>query len=80
MIEVAHVSKSFKIYKNTKDSKHKLRSLFAREYEIKRAVDDVSFTVGDGEPGELTMAIRNQLLGIQLGEIADPHDWMWKVC
>ena len=34
MIEVAHVSKSFKIYKNTKDSKHKLRSLFAREYEI----------------------------------------------
>lgn len=49
MIEVAHVSKSFKIYKNTKDSKHKLRSLFAREYEIKRAVDDVSFTVGDGE-------------------------------
>ena len=37
-------------------------------------------TVGDGEPGELTMAIRNQLLGIQLGEIEDPHNWMWKVC
>ena len=49
MIEVAHVSKSFKIYKNTKDSKHKLRSLFAREYEIKRAVDDVSFTARSGE-------------------------------
>ena len=37
-------------------------------------------TVGDGEPVELTMAIRNQLLGIQLGEIEDPHNWMWKVC
>ena len=37
-------------------------------------------TVGDGQPGELTMAIRNQLLGIQLGEIEDPHNWMWKVC
>lgn len=49
MIEVTHVSKSFKIYKGTRDSKHKLRSLFAREYEIKQAVDDVSFTVGNGE-------------------------------
>ena len=30
--------------------------------------------------GELTMKLRNQLLGIQLGEIEDPHNWMWKVC
>ncbi|EFA23599.1 branched-chain-amino-acid transaminase [Bifidobacterium gallicum DSM 20093 = LMG 11596] len=36
--------------------------------------------VNGGKPGELTMAIRNQLLGIQLGEIEDPHNWMWKVC
>ena len=49
MIEVTQVSKSFKIYKNTRNSKHKLRSIFAREYEIKRAVDDISFTIGDGE-------------------------------
>ena len=25
-------------------------------------------------------SLRNQLLGIQLGEIEDPHNWMWKVC
>lgn len=37
-------------------------------------------TVADGNSGELTMALRNQLLGIQLGEIEDPHNWMWKVC
>lgn len=49
MIEVTQVSKSFKIYKNTRNSKHKLHSIFAREYEIKRAVDDISFTIGDGE-------------------------------
>ena len=37
-------------------------------------------TVAGGEPGELTMDLRNTLLGIQLGEIEDPHNWMWKVC
>lgn len=35
--------------------------------------------VSDGAPGELTMALRNQLLGIQLGELDDPHGWMWKI-
>jgi branched-chain amino acid aminotransferase len=39
---------------------------------------DVS--VADGGSGELTIALRNKLLGIQLGEVEDPHDWMWKVC
>ena len=37
-------------------------------------------TVADGGSGEFTLALRNQLLGIQLGEIEDPHNWMWKVC
>lgn len=49
MIEVSHISKSFKVYKSTKNSKHKLRSIFSREYDIKAAVDDISFTIGDGE-------------------------------
>ncbi|BDR54730.1 branched chain amino acid aminotransferase [Bombiscardovia apis] len=37
-------------------------------------------TVADGESGSLTMQLRNQLLGIQLGEVTDLHNWMWKVC
>ena len=36
--------------------------------------------VADGGSGKVTMDFRNELLGIQLGEIEDPHDWMWKVC
>ena len=36
--------------------------------------------VADGGSGKVTMDLRNELLGIQLGEIEDPHDWMWKVC
>ncbi len=32
--------------------------------------------VGDGEPGALTMEIREQLTGIQYGRVADPHGWM----
>lgn len=35
--------------------------------------------VNGGQSGEYTMKLRNQLLGIQLGEVEDPHNWMWKV-
>jgi branched-chain amino acid aminotransferase len=34
------------------------------------------FTVGDGEPGEMTMALRDTLTGIQRGTFADTHGWM----
>lgn len=35
------------------------------------------FTIGDnGEPGEVTMALRDTLTGIQRGTFADTHGWM----
>ncbi len=34
------------------------------------------FTIADGEPGEITMALRDTLTGIQRGTFADTHDWM----
>ncbi|MGA9489162.1 MAG: branched chain amino acid aminotransferase, partial [Mycobacterium sp.] len=37
---------------------------------------DSEFTVGDGEPGEVTMALRDTLTGIQRGTFADTHGWM----
>jgi branched-chain amino acid aminotransferase len=42
--------------------------------------DTFDVSVADGGSGELTVALRNKLLGIQLGEVEDLHDWMWKVC
>lgn len=36
-------------------------------------------TVGEGKCGKLTQSLRNELLGIQLGEVEDTHNWMWKV-
>lgn len=33
-------------------------------------------TVGSGEPGEVTMQLRAQLLNIQYGEVADTRGWM----
>ncbi|RDI65240.1 branched-chain amino acid aminotransferase [Nocardia pseudobrasiliensis] len=36
------------------------------------------FTIGTGEPGEVTMALRDTLTGIQRGTFADIHDWMQK--
>ncbi|MGZ4615455.1 MAG: branched-chain amino acid aminotransferase [Actinomycetes bacterium] len=38
-----------------------------------------SFTVADGEPGAVTMKVREALLGIQHGTAPDPHGWMQRV-
>jgi branched-chain amino acid aminotransferase len=34
------------------------------------------FTVADGQPGAVTMKVRDALLGIQQGTAPDPHGWM----
>jgi branched-chain amino acid aminotransferase len=40
---------------------------------------DGEFTVADGQPGEVTMALRDTLTGIQRGTFADTHDWMGRL-
>jgi branched-chain amino acid aminotransferase len=37
------------------------------------------WTVGDGTPGPVSMRLREELLGIQYGHLADPHDWIHKI-
>jgi len=37
------------------------------------------WTVGDGTPGPVTMRLREELLGIQFGQLADPHGWIHKI-
>ena len=39
-----------------------------------------TWVTGDGQPGAITMQIRNHLLGIQHGTITDTHNWVQKVC
>ena len=38
-----------------------------------------TWTTGNGEPGPITMEIRNHLLGIQHGTVADKHGWNVRV-
>lgn len=38
-----------------------------------------SWRVGNGEPGPVSMQLRQQLLGIQTGTEPDPHGWMKKL-
>lgn len=37
------------------------------------------FTIADGEPGDVTMALRDTLTGIQHGTFADTHGWMTRL-
>jgi branched-chain amino acid aminotransferase len=37
---------------------------------------DGEFTIADGKPGEVTMALRDTLTGIQRGTFADIHGWV----
>ena len=49
MIKVENLSKEFKISKKYPGLKGALRSFFSTEYTIKKAVDDISFEINDGE-------------------------------
>ncbi|MDR2618747.1 MAG: ATP-binding cassette domain-containing protein, partial [Treponema sp.] len=48
-IEVSHVSKSYKIFKSGPGIGGALVSLFHREYTVKKAVEDISFSIERGE-------------------------------
>jgi branched-chain amino acid aminotransferase len=38
------------------------------------------WAIGRGEPGPVTMRLREQLLGIQFGQLPDPYGWVHKIC
>ncbi len=37
-------------------------------------------TIGSGEPGKQTLAIREHLLDVQYGRVPDKHGWLHRVC
>jgi len=49
MISVWNVKKYYKVAKRDKGLLQTIRSLFRRNYEIRKAVDDISFTIEKGE-------------------------------
>lgn len=49
MIEMRNISKSFRVAKRDAGMRHAVRSLFKREYTTVQALNQVSFTVQDGE-------------------------------
>jgi branched-chain amino acid aminotransferase len=44
---------------------------------VKSATEE--FTIGTGEPGPITMQLREHLVGIQTGNEPDPHGWLYKL-
>jgi len=49
MIELKHITKTFRVAKRLGGLKAATKALFKREQTLVRALDDVSFTIGDGE-------------------------------
>lgn len=49
MIELKNINKTFKVAKRNGGIKEAVKSLFSREYEYIHALNNVSFTIGDGE-------------------------------
>jgi branched-chain amino acid aminotransferase len=37
------------------------------------------FTIGSGGPGQLTGKLKQRLVSIQRGEVADSHGWVMKL-
>ena len=42
--------------------------------------ESAEWTVADGEPGPVTMRLREELIAIQYGHRPDPFNWIHKVC
>jgi branched-chain amino acid aminotransferase len=38
------------------------------------------WTIGDGKPGPVTLALRKALVDVQKGVVPDPDGWTHKVC
>ncbi|MDE6973619.1 MAG: ABC transporter ATP-binding protein [Lachnospiraceae bacterium] len=49
MIQVEHIRKTYKVSKRNAGFTSALKSLFHKEYELIHALDDVSFTISEGE-------------------------------
>lgn len=49
IIEVDHVCKEFKVYMRQKGVANNVKSLFVRNYESRNAVEDISFSIEQGE-------------------------------
>ena len=41
---------------------------------------DGDWIVRDGSPGEVTMRLRERLIGIQTGSVPDTHGWLRRIC
>ncbi|HVB46462.1 MAG TPA: branched-chain amino acid aminotransferase [Streptosporangiaceae bacterium] len=37
------------------------------------------WTIGDGQPGPVTLRLREELMGIQFGRLPDPYGWVHKI-
>ena len=49
MIEVQHLCKTFRVARRGAGFGQAVKTLFHREYEEVKALDDVSFSIGEGE-------------------------------
>ena len=49
MIEMRHVCKPFQVAQRNAGFGEAVRALFRRDYTLVHALQDVSFTIGDGE-------------------------------
>ena len=49
MITVEHISKRFRIARRSGGTKEAVKALWKRQYDTVRALDDISFAIGDGE-------------------------------
>jgi branched-chain amino acid aminotransferase len=44
------------------------------------AWDSGEVTIGSGEPGPVTLALRRALVDLQYGRVPDRHGWMHRIC
>ena len=49
MIELDHITKTFKVQNGEAGTKNAIKTFFKREYQTIKALDDISFKIPDGQ-------------------------------
>lgn len=49
MIEVSNITKTYRVKKRSAGVKNAFKTFFKKDYEIVKALDDISFKINEGE-------------------------------
>ena len=78
MIELKNINKTFKVAKRNAGFSEAVKALFKKEYTYINALQDVSFTIGDGE--KIKKDVRTRILNALISADRIDGVFLTRIC